>query len=284
MSVLDNLKRASEGKLIICFPGVGSAFAKKNSHTSMIVGKNGKLILVDCGTSTPAALHEKAISVTDFDGYYFTHSHSDHVGGVEEIFLKSRYVAKKKVSVLITENYQEELWENTLKGGCEYSDAGRLRFPDYAVPVRPRPVNYSPREMFKAEFHGINLTIFRTRHMSGEAAGDKAFWSTGLIIEKNVVFSGDTQFDHELFNHTAGYVAWRLSTIFHDCQLFEPGAVHATFNELSRLPEHLKERMYLMHYGDTWEAHTPQPQEAGFKGWVKPWEIYEFPVMPHYDV
>jgi ribonuclease BN (tRNA processing enzyme) len=279
-TILDNLRKASDGKLILCFPGVGSAFAKQNAQTSVIVGKNGKLVLVDCGSNVPQALYEKGIQVTDFDGYYFTHSHSDHVGGVEELLLKSRYVSKKKPLVLITENYQRELWEFTLKGGSEYNETGLLRFGDFVDVVRPRWVQAQPREMFKAEFCGIKFLIFRTMHIPGNVAEwEAAFWSTGLVIEKNVVFSGDTRFDPTLFDHIAGHIAGRLTTIFHDCQLFDPGTVHATFKELSTLPAHVKERMLLMHYGDNWEAHDPQPAAAGFKGWAKPWEVYEFPLL-----
>jgi ribonuclease BN (tRNA processing enzyme) len=280
MNTLDDLRKASEGKLILCFPGVGSAAAKKNAQTSVIIGKNGKLVLVDIGSKIPQALHEKGIKVWDFDGYYFTHSHSDHIGGVEELMLSSRYVAKKKPLVLITENYQRELWEFSLKGGCEYNETGLLRFGDFAEPVRPRWVQSQPREMFKATFCGINFLIFRTMHIPGMVAEwESAFWSTGFLLEHNVLFSGDTRFDTALFDHMAGHMHNRLTTIFHDCQLFDPGTVHATFSELSKLPAHLREKMYLMHYGDSWETHNPQPEAAGFKGWAKPWEVYEFPLF-----
>jgi L-ascorbate metabolism protein UlaG (beta-lactamase superfamily) len=278
--ILNNLRRASEGKLILCFPGVGSAFAKTNAQTSVIVGKNGKLVLVDIGSTIPGELHAKGISVTDFDGYYFTHSHSDHVGGVEELLLKSRYVTKKKPSVLITENYQRELWEFTLKGGAEYNETGLMRLGDFVNTVRPRWVQSQPREMYKAEFCGINFLIFRTMHIPGNVAEwESAYWSTGFLLEHGVLFSGDTRFDETLFDHLAGHMHLRLSTIFHDCQLFDPGTVHATFKELQRLPIHIREQMYLMHYGDTFETHDPQPEAAGFRGWAKPWEVYEFPLL-----
>jgi ribonuclease BN (tRNA processing enzyme) len=281
MNILDNIRKASEGKLVVCFTGVGSAFSKKNSQTSLIVGKNGKLVLVDIGSKTPQALYDKGIKVTDFDGYYFTHSHSDHVGGVEELLLMSRYVTKKKPQVLITENYQRELWEFTLKGGSEYNETGLLRFGDFVDVVRPRWVQSQPREMFKANFLGIDFLIFRTMHIPGNVAEwEAAFWSTGLVIEHNVLFSGDTRYDETLFDHLAGHMWGRLTTIFHDCQLFDPGTVHATFSELQRLPEHIRNRMYLVHYGDTFDTHQPRPEAAGFKGFAQPWEIYEFPAMP----
>ena len=274
--MLNELRKASEGKLILCFVGTGSAFAKRNAHTSVIIAKNGKAILVDCGTSIPPALHANGIKVTDFDGYSFTHRHADHVGGVEELLLMSRYATKTRPSILITENYEEELWNHTLRGGCEFSDAGRLHLSDYADLVRPEPLWFTPREFFKAEFHGIKLRIFRTDHMR-TAPGTKRFWSTGLIIERTVIYSGDTRFDPSLFDQCAGQVAGRLTSIFHDCQLFSPGAVHASLEELNTLPPHIKDRMYLMHYGDNWEFF--KSQEMGFKDFAEPWKFYEFPLF-----
>lgn len=278
-NILDTVRQASDGRLVICFPGVGSAFAKKNAQTSMIVGKNGKLVLVDMGSKIPQALHEKGIKVTDFDGYYFTHSHSDHVGGVEELLLMSRYVTKKKPQVLITENYQRELWEFSLKGGAEYNETGLLRLGDFVDVVRPRWVQSQPREMYKANFCGIDFLIFRTMHIPGNVAEwEAAFWSTGLLIERSILYSGDTRFDPTLFDHMAGHIYWRMSTIFHDCQLFDPGTVHATFNELKGLPDHIRERMFLVHYGDSFDTH-PDPEASGFRGFAQPWKIYDFPIL-----
>lgn len=275
--MLDQLRKDSEGKLIICFTGVGSAFAKRNYNTSAIIAKDGKVVLIDCGATTPLALHEKGISVTDFDGYYFTHGHADHVGGVEELLFKSRYVTKTKPTILITEEFQDELWEKTLRGGLGYADGKVMTFADYADFHRPEPHYPSNREFHSASFMGIDLTIFRTKHIETPYSG-KRFWSSGLLIERMVVYSGDTVFDVELFNDTATKVAGRMAHIFHDCQLFSPGAVHATFDELKMLPEHIRNRMYLMHYGDNWESF--HPENFGFKGFARPWRNYVFPLLP----
>ena len=90
---LQTIREASQEGLTVCFPGVGSAFAKKNAHTCLIIAKKGVTILVDAGTSTPRVLLSRSIQISDFDYYHITHSHADHIGGFEEI--EFRFVVKK---------------------------------------------------------------------------------------------------------------------------------------------------------------------------------------------
>ena len=271
-NILDKVKRASESGLVICFAGVGSAFAKKNAQTSMIIAKHGKTILVDAGTTIPVELATRGIRLTDFDAYHFTHSHSDHIGGVEELLLVSRYFCRSKPMVVISEVFQDILWEKSLKGGCEYNESGLLRFSDYAHPIRPTWIRSQPREMHEVSLFDIDLVLFRTAHIPGDVAKwERAFWSNGLLIDGKVLFSGDTRFDPSLFEDVlAGNDG--VSHIFHDCQLFSPGTVHASYNELKTLPLDLRRRMRLMHYGDAFDQFDPV--QDGFAGFTQPWEIY----------
>ncbi len=273
--MLDQIKKASEAGLVICFAGVGSAFAKKNAQTSMIIAKHGKTILVDAGTTIPVALQAQGIRITDFDAYHFTHSHADHIGGVEELLLLSRYFSKTKPSVIITEVFQDILWEKSLKGGCEYNETGLLRFSDFAHPLRPMWIRAQPREMYHLSVFGIDLILFRTAHIPGNVAQwERAFWSNGLLIDKRVLFSGDTRFDPSLFADVMnGHPG--ITDIFHDCQLFSPGTVHASYEELKTLPAELRRKIHLMHYGDTYEQVDALAD--GFLGFTQPWHIYRFP-------
>jgi len=267
---LETLKEVSDGKLVICFAGVGSAFAKKNAQTSMIVAKNGKTILVDCGTTIPTELSRKGINIWDFDYYHFTHSHADHVGGAEEIMLMHRYVAKRKPKVIITQPYYKILWDDSLRGGCENNEDGLLKFCDLVEPVQPSWMQEEPREIYKINVDGIELVIFRTAHIPGGVEiWEKAFWSTGLMVDGKVLYSGDTRFDGSLFEHLP---VKNVSAIFHDCQLFSPGIVHADYESLKILDPSIKAKMRLVHYGDNFEQF--KPENDGFAGFAKAWEFY----------
>jgi len=84
--------------------------------------------------------------------------------------------------------------------------------------------------------------------------------------------------------YPTGY-AKTAELMFHDCQLFQ-GGVHASYNELMTLPETVRAKMFLYHYGDDWEqpeswakdadGFTGNPVEDGFLGWAKQQIAYDF--------
>jgi len=270
--MLKSIQTASMSKLVLCFPGVGSAFAKKNAQTSLIIAKEGKTILVDCGTTIPTALAAAGVSPFDINYFHMTHSHADHVGGLEEVMLMHRYVAKKKPALIITPQYYDILWDKTLRGGAAHNEAGILKFGDLVDPISPHWVKSRPREMFHINVEGIDLVIFRTIHIPGGVDNwEEAFWSTGLLIDNKVLFTADTRFDPLLFED----MKFDPETMwcFHDCQLFSPGMVHASLEELQTLEPEVKKRIYLTHYGDTFDQFNVEDEFAGF---AKPWNIYTF--------
>ena len=268
---LQLLRDASLEGLKLCFPGVGSAFARKNNPTCLIIAKGGRTILVDAGTSIPGALETRGISITDFDYYHVTHSHADHIGGLEELLLYSHYVLKKKPQMILTETYRDLLWDRSLRGGCEHAVGGTLGFDDLAEFVVPDQVATEPRELYEVEVEGIKLTIFRTVHIpTGEDNTRSAFWSTGLLIDGRVLFTADTRFDPALFEQLP---MDGVDTIFHDCQLYEPGVVHPAYSELKTLDADLRSKMHLTHYGDTFGEFDPAAD--GFAGFAQPWAFYQ---------
>ncbi len=262
------LSLTNDGTLELCFIGTGSAFAKTLFQTNLFIIKGDTHILVDFGTTGSSALAAVGIEPTDVGVLLPTHSHCDHVGGVELISLLNRYVGvrilnKPKLRMLINEEYQEILWNMTLRGGMEFnevnSDNTRLTFEDFYDITRPTLKSNDPREVWELNFNGIKLELFRTNHIPDDATSTKtAFITYGLFIDDRILFSGDTKFDPsliELYGERAEY-------IFHDASLF-PNPVHASLNELRTLPDHIKKKMYLMHYSDNWRE-VQVPDFAGY--------------------
>jgi len=269
---------SNSGSLELRFLGVGSAFATKNRQTNFLIVKGNDHVLVDFGMTGPGVLAEVGLKPTDIRVVLPTHSHADHVGGIECLALMNRYVGQRfmnhpKLKMVVTEEYQRVLWDYTLRGGLEWNEAGpdegeKLQFCDFFDIVRPRWAKAQPRETWRVEVGDIHLELFRTKHIPEQAASwEASFISYGMLIDGRVFVSGDTRFDRELLD----IYAERSEVLFHDVQFF-PGAVHASLEDLRTLPSEIKAKMLLMHYADNWV----EQDITGFKGWAQAGVRYVF--------
>jgi ribonuclease BN (tRNA processing enzyme) len=271
------LPLSSDGSLRLFFVGAGSAFSKKFYQTNLLVTKGDTHLLIDCGTRTPEALAYLGLPVTKIDNFLITHSHADHVGGLEEVMLMNRYGPKKKPSVVISRAYQRLLWNASLRGGCAYNerhDDRPLEFEDFWVPVRPKRIPGADRQLSIARIGSLRLTLFRTKHIPDNSASwrDSSF-SHGVILDDRVLFTSDTRYDPDMVLDLDR--TYKFEAIFHDGQLFT-GGVHASMEELSALPAAVKSRMYLMHYQDSVAAQTDRARDLGFAGFAEQWRHYVF--------
>ena len=275
------LSLTNDGQLSLFFVGVGGAFSKRHYQTNLLIVKGQDHLLVDCGTKTPQAFHELGLPIAHVKNFFLTHSHADHVGGLEEVMLIARYGTQVRPNVWITEAYQNALWDMSLRGGGAFNEEnnGRnLTFGDMWQIHRPHWLSGMPRETYEFEVGSIRLKAFRTMHIPGNAASwEDSFWSTGLLIDDRILFSGDTKYDPELVSQFTD--RFPVETIIHDCQFFPPGGVHASIDELVHLPEKWKAKTLLVHYGDDWEKHMEKVESGGFAGLVRQWTHYDFPAV-----
>ncbi len=264
----------TKGDLSLYFIGCGSAFAKTLNQNNLIIAKGDDHLLVDCGTRCSQALHDAGGSIAQIQNYLITHSHADHVGGLEEVQLFGRYVLQNKPNMVVTRAYEKILWEQSLRGGSELSEKEPLAFQDLWNAIRPKKLKGYPRETFEVDIGGINIKMPRTMHFPDSAKSWRGCaWSCAVIIDDRILFTSDTRFDPELL--TSFDEMFNFEVIFHDCQMFT-GGVHASIDELSTLPESLRRRIVLMHYGDNWENFKPQAKKAGFHSWAKEQHTYSF--------
>jgi len=272
------LHLTNRGNLSLFFLGTGSAFTKVLNQNNLLIIKGRDHILIDCGTKCSQALHELGIAVADIKNYLITHSHADHVGGLEEAMLFGRYVARKKPNMVVTTEYEKILWEQSLMGGAAHSETGaQLKFKDFWHAIRPSKKRNYPRETLEVNIGSINLKLPRTMHIPDRAKSwEDSFWSCGVIVDDRVLYTSDTRFDPDLildFDERLNF-----EYIFHDCQFFN-GGVHASLEELSRLPEAIKKKIILMHYGDNWQQFRQQIKEAGFHSFAEQGASYNFSLV-----
>ena len=90
------LSLKNNGNLEMVFLGVGSAFAATLNQTNLLIIKGDTHIMVDFGMTGPKALSETTgLRPMDIEVVLPTHSHADHVGGLECLALMNRYVGIK---------------------------------------------------------------------------------------------------------------------------------------------------------------------------------------------
>lgn len=268
----------NDGHLSLFFSGVGSSFSKNLFQTSFIIIKGKEHIMIDCGTLTPLVMDHIGLPIFNIDNLLITHAHADHAGGLEEMTLLQRYLKHKKPNLYITEAFSKLLWEDTLKGGIqfnEYDGKKFLEFEDMFNPIYPKKNRLFDRDGWQFQLGDMDIQLFRTRHIPDSAKSWKsAAWSTGLVIDHKILFTGDSQFDRDLFSHP--YFTENIETVFHDCQFKKPGGVHASLEELKDLPADIKSKIHLIHYADDWQKHEQEVMDSGFAGFTRRWEYYNF--------
>ena len=259
----------------VTFLGVGSAFSRKNANSNLLIENGSLKLMVDCSRSGLPALEAYGLSLEDLTHILITHLHADHIGGLEEAALKTRIFHKRKLILLTAESLSDQLWNRSLRGGLEFvelspGDTTPQTLNDYfslqtVIPRQWITIGKNP---------GVRLYLRPTDHIKGME-------SYGLEVEelpggraKRFLFSGDTKFDRELIQHGVQ----TCSHIFHDCQLFDTGknnylGVHASYNQLLRLPADTRRHIWLYDYGDT---PLPDAEADGFAGYVRALQSFTF--------
>ena len=265
----------NSGQLSLFFIGTGSAFTKKAYQTNLIIIKGEDHILIDCGTLCPYALeNDYHTKLGEIRNILITHPHADHIGGIEEMALVGRYVENKKVNIVIPKPLKRKLWNESLRGGLQFSEEGKLRFEDYFNVIYASRILKKPFDMFEKQFGSINIKIFRTRHVtSSQNSLHNSQLSYGILLDNKVLFTADSQFNPNQLNYLLDN--YRIEAIFHDCDLlgFSVG-VHASYEQLCTLPAEVKCKMYLCHYNDV--EQKPDTTKDGFLGYTQAGVYYNF--------
>lgn len=273
---VSNIELTNSGNLSLFFLGTGNAFTKTAFQTNLLIIKGQDHLLVDCGTLCSYAFENMYNGrITDIKNLLLTHPHADHIGGVEELALEGKYITKRPVNLVITDEFKKSLWEESLKGGIQYSEEGVMTFDDYFNQIKPVRIQKKPFEMFETNVGSINIKLFRTRHVTTRKKSlKKSQISYGLIIDDRILFTADTQFNPSQLQFLLDKYK-KIEVIFHDCDVMGYSrGVHAAYDELVTLPKEIKEKTFLSHYSEA--VSTIDALVDGFAGLAKHWVYYDF--------
>ncbi|MFI4970360.1 MAG: MBL fold metallo-hydrolase [Lysobacterales bacterium] len=225
------------------FLGVGGAQSPELGSACGVIEQDGApLLMIDCG---PEAL---VAYLAHYDAppqaIYITHTHLDHVGGLERLFYRIWFDAQRRGTTRLyahaalvpllqarVADYPEVLAE----GGANFWDAFRL------VPVT---------RGFWCE--GLWFDVFATRHHA-------PLTSFGLALAGSLVWTGDTRPIPEML----GAHAARGELVAHDCAL-AGNPSHTGVDDLEReYPLELRRRLMLYHYAS--EADADAMRARGFR-------------------
>ncbi len=214
--------------LALRFLGVGSAHAVELGSAGAVLERDGApLLLIDCGPETLSRYLDTYAQPPR--AIYITHTHMDHVAGLERLFYRAYFDAALKGNVALFAHaallplLQSRVadYPNVLaEGGANFWDAFHL------VPCS--------RGFWHA---GLWFDVFATRHHAPST-------SFGVALRGAFAWTGDTRPIPEALSHHAP----APTLVAHDCGLVGNPS-HTGADDLAR--EYTKEqcsRMLLYHY------------------------------------
>ncbi len=241
--------------------GVGDYFTEIHNYSSFVVNADGRFTLVDCPDGLPRIIKEMnrvadiGVRPEKINHIILTHLHGDHSNGLEGIAYYKKFLqGGKKPVVYSIREVLKDLWSGKLKSAMKNLYSG----PSERIGTLP------VRELLK-ECEGVKLEDYlsviplefnktnRVNNLEVEVRSVKhhipTFGFKAKYGGKALGYSSDTFFDPRLIDFLKD-----CDMIVHECDFQKTSphrGIHTDYHELLRLPESIKQKIFLIHYPDT---------------------------------
>ncbi|MFW6008352.1 MAG: MBL fold metallo-hydrolase [archaeon] len=218
----------------ITFLGTGNAWNHNYDNTSALFEFNNTNLLIDCGFTTPINLN-KINKLGEIDNIWISHTHGDHIYGLEEIAFRNKFLYKRKINLFIARKNYKDI-KSCLEATLQYDGANKkLQTLDNYFNVCIIDKGFSIK--------GYKFTIEKTKHAYN--------MSSYMLYGNNFIYTGDTQ-----FIDWSRYDLSKIKYIFHDTQLAKyDNNAHAPLQDLLTLPNNIRKKIWCMHYGEDIEKY-----------------------------
>ncbi|NIQ40296.1 MAG: MBL fold metallo-hydrolase [Proteobacteria bacterium] len=241
--------------------GVGDFFTEVHNFSSFVINADGRFTLVDCPDGLPRIIKEMnrvadiGVRPDKLNHIMVTHLHGDHSNGLEGMAYYKKFLqGGKKPVVYSIREVLKDLWPGKLKSAMKSLYAGsserigtlsvrellkeceRAKLEDY-FSVFPLEFNKANR------VNGLDVEVRSVRHHI------PTFGFRATYRGKALGYSSDTFFDPSLIDFLKD-----CDMIIHECDFQNKSphkGIHTGYNDLVRLPESIKKKIFLIHYPDT---------------------------------
>lgn len=267
--------------------GTGSAFNATDGNTASLLEVGPHKILLDCGFTVPYQLKKWGI-LNDVTHVFLSHTHSDHIGGLELLAQWRYFVAQRQgipvPKLIVPTDLLERLRLLEQLGLGEIQD-------EFGRPLKATLETYfdlcsehNRQHHFQDGTETVTVRYEKANHVPGDfpSYGFEILLGESYRLHRLALLTADTRDAHSLQRGMPlSGIGDRYSIVFHDCQLFESahggaGDVHPSLAKLAReIPEEDRGSTWLVHYGENWREHEDMVKHAGFAGFARPGQTFD---------